>query len=88
MADSQLRIQILVSCSGEVIQLVGAGEHLQGLRVVRVHLDRALTELFRELEQPLALIADIDVGCDVAAVGIELLPVMERMMMRITMISH
>ena len=56
--------------------------------MVRVHLDRALTELFRELEQPLALIADIDVGCDVAAVGIELLPVMERMMMRITMISH
>lgn len=26
------------------------GAHLQGLRVVGVHLERALTELFRELE--------------------------------------
>ena len=29
-----------------------------------------------------------DVGCNVVAVELELLPVMERMMMRITMISH
>ena len=56
--------------------------------MVSVHLERAMTKLVRKLEQPLTLIADIDVGCDVAAVGIELLPVMERMMMRITMISH
>ena len=88
MADSQLQIQILVACSGEELSSWLVGEHLQGLRVVSVHLERALTELFRKVEQPLTLIADVDVGCDVAAVGIELLLVMERMMMRITMISH